>query len=126
MLGLFILGSGLCYFYPGKFITPWGYQELFYPPSLAFVCISIPVTWIILYSLNKPIINLISAPIKLLGKHSLLVYVLHLVVIFKLIGPYFYPISSLYGLYLLIGLSIVHVFFLIGVCFLIQNRLQGY
>jgi uncharacterized membrane protein len=120
LIGMFILGLVLAYFYPRPLLFPWGYQELFYPPSLNFIFISIPAVWMVLYILN--IFNTLNtpffSPIELLGKNSLFIYVLHLAVIFWIIGPFFYPIQSLYYLF---GLYFLHSCFLYCTCYLIQK-----
>ena len=53
MAALFFLGMVLVCLYPNMPLTSNGYQELFYPPRLSFVCVAIPVVWLILFILNK-------------------------------------------------------------------------
>lgn len=98
MAGLFFVGITLLKLYSNMPIAPNGYQELFYPPTLSFVCIAIPIVWLILAILNKIKTQQFALLkwLELLGKHSLFVYTLNQFFIFWIIGPYFYPLDSMF------------------------------
>lgn len=120
MAGLFFLGMLLLsYVYPHMPLTSNGYQELFYPPRLSFVCVAIPAVWLILFILNKIEAQqfTILKPLGLLGRHSLFIYTLHLFFIFWIIGPYFYPLKSfsVFG-----GIYFIHICILISITYLLS------
>ncbi len=122
MIGMFLVGILLLrYVYPNMPTTPNGYQELFYPPTLSFVCIAIPVVWMILTFLNLNKITtflfFVSKPLTLLGQHSLALYTLHLFFIFWIIGPYFYPLRSMPVFW---GIYFVHIFILIIIAYVLS------
>lgn len=124
MTGLFFLGMLLLlYVYPNMPLTSNGYQELFYPPRLSFVCVAIPVVWLILFILNKietqqfMILNFLA----LLGRHSLFNYTLHLCFIFWIIGPIFYPLHSLL---IFSGIYFIHIGVLISATYLLSLFLK--
>lgn len=124
MAGIFSLGIGLFYFYFNLPIAPFGYQELFYPPSLGFIFICVPVIWLILkllYQFEKSTSHFFK-PLALLGQHSLFNYILHLCIIFWLMGPYFYPLHSVS---ILFGISVLHTLFLVFLCYFIQTYLSS-
>lgn len=125
MTGLFFWGVALLYVYPNMPMTPNGYQELFYPPTLSFVCIAIPIVWLILFALNK-----IETPqfsglnfLALLGQHSLFIYTLHLFFIFWIIGPLFYPFNSIAIFW---GINFLHLSILASMTYLLSLYLHKF
>ncbi len=120
MAGMFILGGCLTYINFSLPIAPWGYQELFYPPNINFIFISIPLVWLVLWLLYpfENSASVIFKPLTLLGQHSLFIYVLHLGVIFWIMGPYLYPLNSLSLLFLL---YFIHMIFLTTVVLLLNK-----
>jgi len=82
-----VLGGVLWIASPGKLLIREGYSELFYPPTLGYIVVSIGVM-VTLFSLvdRKPGLALYK-PIIALGESSLFIYVLHLALIRYLLLP---------------------------------------
>lgn len=125
MTTLFLLGFLFFYFIPIRALSPGGFQELFYPPSLGFICMSLPITWTVFFLLHTLHQRLSSYPllsfIRLLGKNSLFIYILHVALVFRFIFPFFYPLNSAYALYLLFFIYIIQIFFLFSLAYFIEK-----
>lgn len=91
---------------PGEMFIRNGYSELFYPPVTGFILTSIGIILFLFYIIDlKNDLN-IYKPFSLLGKWSLQIYVIHLIII-SLLGKITGPQST--GIFLLIyaGITIL-------------------
>lgn len=90
--GLIILITGeiLWNSYPGQLYIRNGYCELFYPPAPGFIITSIGIIVILFYIIDLKNDLSIYTPFSTLGRHSLQIYVIHLVLI-AILGRIFGP-----------------------------------
>jgi len=92
-LSLTLIFSGiiLAYFQPHPFLTRAGYSELFYPPSIDYILGATGLIVMLFYLIDNSEKGFkIYQPFKLLGEFSLLIYILHLVIISKLVEPFWF------------------------------------
>jgi uncharacterized membrane protein len=86
--GAVVIGALLWYFLPGPALTPHGYVELFYPPTMEFMlfitglifCLFIIADWLVTTRLTLE-------PLQVLGQCSLAIYVVHTLIIELCILP---------------------------------------
>lgn len=85
-----IFGELIWTAHPGSLYIRKGYSELFYPPTTGFILTSIGVIIILFFIIDLKNSLAIFKPFSVLGRWSLQIYVLHLILIFllgKLTGP---------------------------------------
>jgi uncharacterized membrane protein len=102
-----ILSAGIIIWqlFPGPLLTREGYSELFYPPTVGYICCAIGAAILILFIIDsKPHLN-IFAPLRAMGESSLFFYILHLVLIGFAINFNFSTKDFLLFLSLYVGLS---------------------
>lgn len=107
-LGLICLGIILQKTHPHHFGFRRGYPELFYPVSVQFVSIAAGVLLLLVEWTKRFPIN--SSLLSLLGRHSLSIYLLHELMIVRIIEPMNILTSSgMYALVLagLVGMSVL-------------------
>lgn len=85
-----VLGGGiLWYLYPGAMLEREGYSELFYPPTLGFL-LTMPGIFVwLLFALDQ---NAHRRPLQWLemyGQHAMLVYLVHVLLIARVLYPLF-------------------------------------
>jgi uncharacterized membrane protein len=78
---LLALGTGWWSLYPGAMLSREGFSEIFYPPTPGFFIASLGLTLLVLAVAEATQTLKCWAPVQLLGRCSLFVYVLHSVVI---------------------------------------------
>jgi uncharacterized membrane protein len=86
--GALAIGALLWYILPGPALTPYGYVELFYPPTMEFLlfitglifCLFIAADWLVTT-------RRLFEPLLVLGQCSLAIYVIHTLIIELLIRP---------------------------------------
>ncbi|MDD1681796.1 MAG: DUF1624 domain-containing protein [Methanoregula sp.] len=86
--GAFVIGVLFWYLLPGPALTPYGYVELFYPPTMEFLlfitglifCLFIAADWLVTTP-GSP------EPLQVLGQCSLAIYVVHTLIIDLCILP---------------------------------------
>lgn len=89
---------------PGEMFIRNGYSELFYPPVTGFILTSIGIILLLFYIIDLKNDLSIYKPFSILGKWSLQIYVIHLLII-SLLGKIPGPQST--GIFLLIYVGIV-------------------
>ena len=88
-VGITAVGILAWWLNPGPFMARAGYFELFYPPTLGFIMTVLGTILVLFYIVDKGPSVFVYNPFRALGESSLFIYVLHLVVIEYLIGPYY-------------------------------------
>jgi len=90
-LGLFfwILGVALWRSYPGKLLIRDGYSELFYPPGPGYLLTALGVIFLLFHYAPLVEEKKVFRPFELLGRSSLLFYILHLILIQYAVRPFF-------------------------------------
>jgi predicted acyltransferase len=86
--GALAIGALLWYILPGPALTPYGYVELFYPPTMEFLlfitglifCLFSAADWLVTT-------RRLFEPLLVLGQCSLAIYVIHTLIIELLIRP---------------------------------------
>ncbi len=108
--GLIILITGeiLWNIYPGQLYIRNGYSELFYPPTPGFIITSIGIIIILFYIIDLKNDLSIYTPFSILGRHSLQIYVIHLVLI-GILGKIFGPQNMSVFLMLYAGIFLLFV-----------------
>ncbi len=80
--GTLVIGALFWYYMPGPALTPYGFAELFYPPTMGFLlfitglifCLFIIADWLVTTQLTLE-------PLQVLGQCSLAIYVVHTLII---------------------------------------------
>jgi len=106
-ISILLAGIILWQFFPGPLLTREGYSELFYPPTIAYICCAIGAAILILFIIDSRPHLKIFAPLRALGESSLFFYILHLALIGFAIGLDFSTKDFLLFLSLYIGLSLL-------------------
>lgn len=108
--GMFITGALFWYLWPGAMLTRYGYVELFYPPTMEFM---LAITGLIfcLFVLADHLVaaGFRSDVLKAMGECSLAIYILHILVIGRLIEP--------------LGLSVPFLLFVAGYALLLAGMI---
>lgn len=102
----------------GQIFIRKGYSELFYPPAAGFVLTAIGVIVILFYIVDLKNSLFIYKPFSILGRWSLQIYVIHLVLI-SLLGKLIAPQSI--DVFLLIYMLMVILF--LGLCHIMEKIL---
>jgi uncharacterized membrane protein len=78
-----VLVSGILVWraFPGTLFTRWGYSELFYPPTIGYLLTALGVIALLFFIVDGIATKPLLAPLRVLGRTSLFMYILHLVVI---------------------------------------------
>jgi uncharacterized membrane protein len=86
--GALVIGVLFSYFLPGPALTPYGYVELFYPPTMGFL-LFITGLMVCLFILADGLVTTpwTLEPLQVLGQCSLAIYVVHTLIIELLIRP---------------------------------------
>ncbi len=84
---LLSLGTLLWNIFPIEHLTRGGYSELFYPSTLAYICLAIGVLMTVFYLVNQNNLLRFYQPFEQLGKVSLFVYLMHFTLIHEVIVP---------------------------------------
>ena len=100
-LALIIWGSATMYLFPGQLYDRDGYSELFYPPTLGFVILSLGVIVVVLAVADQTASWRGWEPWRLLGEASLLMYTLHSFIIGWVLLPHIHDLTGfqLAGIY---------------------------
>jgi uncharacterized membrane protein len=93
LAGLGAVGSGalIWWLYPGSLLVRAGYSELFYPPTLGYLLTSAGLVILLFGLVDKTSSSRGYVPLRTLGRVSLFIYILHLVLIEYLFGLFFQP-----------------------------------
>lgn len=94
---------------PGWMFIRNGYSELFYPPTLGFILTSIGIILFLFYIIDIKNDLLIYKSFSTLGRWSIQIYVIHLIII-SLLGKVIVPQSLGIFLLIYIGITILIIF----------------
>lgn len=90
-----IIGAIILTINPGPLFTREGYSEIFYPPSLAFISLSIGVILMVFYIVDKNSSFDVYKPFQLLGESSLFIYITHIAIINLVMVNIFEPMNGI-------------------------------
>jgi len=84
---IFALGSIFWWQYPGSLLTRGGSSELFYPATIGYIMSAVGLIRIVFFVVDQKPSLIIYRPLQVLGRSSLLIYLLHLELIEYIITP---------------------------------------
>lgn len=73
-----IIGSYIWANHPGMLLIRGGYSELFYPPEVGYIIVSIGIILLLFFMVDITAKSVIYKPFTLLGKYSLQIYIFHI------------------------------------------------
>jgi uncharacterized membrane protein len=87
-VGALVIGSLFWYLLPGPALTPFGYVELFYPPTMAFLLFITGLIFCLFIIADRLVTTpWVPGPLQVLGQCSLAIYVVHTLIIDLCILP---------------------------------------
>jgi uncharacterized membrane protein len=109
---LALLGIGIGSVFPPAFFVRDGYTELFYPPSLAYLITAAGAVLALFALAGVPALRE-NRPLRRLGRHPLLMYVLHLAILRWALRPYLrdVPLPAYLAVYAGLVLTLLAVAF---------------
>lgn len=109
-----ILVSGIILWilYPGVLLIRNGYSELFYPPTLGYIFCAVGLIILLFVLIDSNPQRFARTLLGTIGKHALLAYILHLIII-KYIIAYFWPNQPLLPFLIIYLATVVVIFFIL-------------
>src|SRR4029453_402484 len=106
--GLFfwVLGIALWLSYPGALLTRDGYSELFYPPVPGYLLTALGLVFFLFRFADSLRGRGVVWPLEILGRSSLLIYILHLALIQYALIPFLAPQNLATFLLIYLGLAL--------------------
>jgi len=84
-----IVGSMLCYFAPGDLYIREGYSEMFYPVTYGFIIVSLSLVVVLLMIVDRYKYLAIFKVFEKLGRNSLFLYIVHCIILGRILGKIF-------------------------------------
>jgi uncharacterized protein len=108
-----MLGAGWWFLYPGAMLSREGFSEIFYPPTPGFFIASLGATMLSLACVEAAQSLKYFAPVQLMGRYSLFIYVLHSLVIGRIFVSLWgeEPITSAAEFMLLYAVFVLALYF---------------
>lgn len=104
---LVLVGIIIMNFYPGEMLVREGYSEIFYPVTPGYVLLSLGIIVLLFYLVDFKNNILIYWLFKIMGRSSLLLYILHLVIIQYFVIPFWSEKDFLTFLLIYLGITLI-------------------